>query len=63
MLVKCLHARELDAAHVLTEEQTRAVRFVAGTARAKSEAAHEGLQRQARVAGRHSVNVASGKEL
>jgi len=38
--------RELDAAHVLTEEQTRAVRFVAGTARAKSEAAHEGLQRR-----------------
>jgi hypothetical protein len=29
----------------LTDEQTRAVKYVASTARAKSEAAKEGLQR------------------
>ncbi|CAL1133849.1 unnamed protein product [Cladocopium goreaui] len=38
--------RELNAAHVLTDEQTRAVKYVASTARAKSEAAKEGLQRR-----------------
>eukprot|EP00435_Cladocopium_sp_Y103_P070554 s182_g35.t1 len=37
--------RELNAAYVLTDEQTRAVKYVASTARAKSEAAKEGLQR------------------
>lgn len=38
--------RELNAAYVLTDEQTRAVKYVASTARAKSEAAKEGLQRR-----------------
>ncbi|CAK9075454.1 unnamed protein product [Durusdinium trenchii] len=38
--------RELKAANVLTDEQTRAVQYVARTAKAKSEAALDGLQRR-----------------
>ncbi|CAJ1375418.1 unnamed protein product [Effrenium voratum] len=38
--------RELDAANVLTPEQTQAVQYVARNARPKSQAAVEGLQRR-----------------
>ena len=44
--LRCLGARELKAANVLTDEQTRAVQYVARTAKAKSEAALDGLQRR-----------------
>lgn len=38
-------ARELDAAHVLNEAQTKAVQYVARLAKSKSEDAEENLRR------------------
>ncbi|CAE7603115.1 unnamed protein product [Symbiodinium natans] len=38
--------RELDAANVLTEQQTKAVQYVASMARPKSQSAEPGLQRR-----------------